>query len=369
MRVINARNVHSALPEALDLMYHRSVKRDSRNGAVYVVPGPVATVYSYPAERVIFHPWRDANPFFHFYESLWMLAGRNDIAPLARYVKRMAAYSDNGETQNAAYGHRWRHAPLFEPHWGGPVGGEEDQLDEIINGLHADKDCRRQVLQIWDHDRDLGTKTKDAACNIAATFQISHEGRLDMSVFCRSNDIIWGCYGANAVHFSVLMEYIATSIDVPMGEYTQISVNWHAYEDIFKKMHASKGERYVRGVPITPYDEVVSTDVGCFNENTERVKPYPLMSVPRAKWDHECKLFCEGAVPGSLPRGRQNMFDDPFFRHVAWPIVLAHDIYKDRDRPKDYFVQIYDTLADCAATDWRLACTQWMQRRQQEALK
>ena len=42
-------------------------------------------------------------------------------------------------------------------------------------------------------------------------------GRLQMTVHCRSNDIIWGTYGANAVHFSILQEYVAARIGVDLG--------------------------------------------------------------------------------------------------------------------------------------------------------
>ena len=51
-----------------------------------------------PCERVLLYPERNANPFFHLYESLWMLAGRNDVAGPARYAKNMNNYSDNGVT-------------------------------------------------------------------------------------------------------------------------------------------------------------------------------------------------------------------------------------------------------------------------------
>jgi hypothetical protein len=47
----------------------------SRAGDVLVAPHPVMSVTSIPTERVLFDPARDANPFFHLFESLWMLAG------------------------------------------------------------------------------------------------------------------------------------------------------------------------------------------------------------------------------------------------------------------------------------------------------
>src|SRR5690242_2945482 len=108
MNVIRGRNVHRILPVAVDILHEAGIKRDSRNGSTYVVDGPVTTMYERPEERVVFWAERDANPFLHFYESLWMLGGRNDVRSLTRFTKNMAQFSDDGETFYGAYGHRWR---------------------------------------------------------------------------------------------------------------------------------------------------------------------------------------------------------------------------------------------------------------------
>lgn len=350
MEIISGRNVHQLFPHALEHLQRVGVAEDSRNGPVLAAPIPIATVYRRPTERVIFHPWRDANPFFHFYESLWMLAGRNDIAPLTRYAKQLAQYSDDGKTMNAAYGHRWRHAVTCDPHWGGPVMGERDQLDVIIDRLQPNRLDRRCVLQIWDHNFDLrgtqDTQTKDVACNLMVTFQIGkdttfHEDDvLNMVVFCRSNDIIWGCYGANAVHFSFLLEYMASCIGVKVGTYTQISVNWHAYRNIYDKMFDE------RDLTLCPYE------VG-------DVQPYPLMSVPKHQWDKDVRAFVtsDGRPPIML-----RDFHDPFFREVAYPIVQAHTIFKDRN-DEARFPSAIEAVEECAASDWQLACKDWLARR------
>jgi thymidylate synthase len=54
---------------------------------------------------------------------------------------------------------------------------------------------------------------------------------LDLTVLCRSNDVVWGAYGANAVHFSVLQEYLAGRIGVDVGVMYQFSNNYHGYVD------------------------------------------------------------------------------------------------------------------------------------------
>src|SRR4051812_45937933 len=83
--------------------------RPSRYGEVIQWEGPLTITYTSPTERVLFNAARDCNPFALLYESLWMLAGRNDVAPLAHYTRRFAEFSDDGKVLNDAYGYRWRH--------------------------------------------------------------------------------------------------------------------------------------------------------------------------------------------------------------------------------------------------------------------
>ncbi|KKK55035.1 hypothetical protein LCGC14_3078620, partial [marine sediment metagenome] len=86
MHVLNVRNVNEALPKMLQHLEEKGERNSSRAGEVIVAPTPVTTVYRKPMERVLFSPIRDANPFFHLIEALWMLAGRRDVATLAHYV-------------------------------------------------------------------------------------------------------------------------------------------------------------------------------------------------------------------------------------------------------------------------------------------
>src|SRR6185312_12020720 len=115
---------------------------------------------------------------------LWMLAGRRDVAWLARFNQRMATYSDDGVVFNAAYGYRWRRQFNLATAAG---GNAHDQLGVIVDLLRADPDSRRAVLQIWDAEADLGVASKDLACNTQAMFKV-RDDRLNMTVSNRSND-------------------------------------------------------------------------------------------------------------------------------------------------------------------------------------
>lgn len=141
-----------------------AVRRPSRNGGVLQVEEPVTITYRNPLRRVLFNAARDANPFFHLYEALWMLAGRNDVASVASYCARMREYSDDGRTLNGSYGYRWRRAPNHFPVDGTTATrpGEEDpgwqtldQLDLLVSHLKADPNSRRAVLQMWSVEDDL----------------------------------------------------------------------------------------------------------------------------------------------------------------------------------------------------------------------
>lgn len=217
--VITTRNVNTALSDGLAYLLKHGTEQDSRNGKVLVAPGTVVTEYTCPWERVLYSPVRNANPFFHLFESLWMLAGHNDIAFPAYFNKRFIGYSDDGVLQHGAYGFRWRN-------WFGI-----DQLNWVVEELRRDNNSRRAVIAMWDGDKDprmVMAGGVDVPCNTHAYFDI-REGLLNMTVCCRSNDVIWGAYGANAVHFSFLQEYLAARIGVGMGVYRQVSNNFHVY--------------------------------------------------------------------------------------------------------------------------------------------
>ena len=336
MKVISVRNVHEALPEAVHQMLQWAHTEQTRNGQVLRCPTPVTTVYSEPRERVLFWGQRDANPFFHFFEGLWMLNGQMDVAPLARFVKSISKFSDNGSTFHGAYGYRWRTA--FK--W--------DQLQVIANSLRADHSDRRQVLQMWDCDRDLTDQVakRDIPCNLVICFTVNASA-LDMTVYNRSNDIVWGCYGANAVHFSMLQEVMAAMVGVPVGVYYQVSNNWHAYQDTFEKvrplaLEAAQPTLHGMRQP-NPY-------AAC------AVAPYPMVSTDADTWFAELAMFMseEGSATG---------YTEKFFRRVAVPLVQAHTTYTVVEAPHR-FDEAYAACNNIQATDWRLACQQWILRRQ-----
>ncbi len=344
--VIAVRNVGEALVEGLWFLKERGVESSSRNGRVLVSPTPVITEYIRPNERVLFSPLRDANPFFHLMESLWMLAGRNDVAFPAYYAANIASFSDDGVTIAGAYGERWRSRFGY------------DQLKMIIKELKTNPDSRRCVLSMWQpedqytawwvksyNDLHLAMSGgKDVPCNTQVYFD-TLGGKLNITVTCRSNDLVWGAYGANAVHFSILHEYVALCTGIRQGTYRQFSNNYHLYLDrpdvqrLFDHLGNPKEE-----LKINTYA-------------SKNVEAYPLISSNQPQWDSDLKVFFGQWKPGVILSDQ--MYMDPFFSGVAVPLVNAYVHHKEKS-----YDSAINAARRCIADDWSMAAVEWLQRRQ-----
>lgn len=352
MLVIQARNAHAALPEACHKLLYDKVERNSRNGRVWQFRTPVTIWYKCPRERVLFHAARDANPFFHFFECLWMVAGMNDVATLARYTKGIAQFSDDGETFNGAYGHRWRnwHSPA-QPH---PRPAEyqdliygPDQLLRIVANLKENPEDRQQVLVMYDARHDPFIKTKDVPCNTHIYFQRNLTGHLDMTVSNRSNDLIWGALGANVVHFSFLQEVMAALIGCSVGGYWQVSSNMHVYEKHF------------------PLVEVMAAKANQ-PPSSPMLGPYMMGKVePRGMTRGEAVLLLRDAQ--LWMSGEPVNIRCHFIHNVADAIRKAHHAFRVLQAPDKYDIA-QTHLEKCAAKDWALACHEWLERRRKKWL-
>jgi hypothetical protein len=320
------RNVNQAFSEIFWKLKVLDIQpQETRNGPAIVYPEMVTTVYQCPAERVLFHGGRDANPVFHLMESIWMLAGRNDVAFLQQFNRRMVEFSDDGKTFNAAYGHRWR---TYFGH---------DQLDNVIKLLRRDPTTRQAVVQIWC-DYDLVKKTKDKACNMQIIFDTCNS-RLNMTVINRSNDIWWGAYGANAVHFSFLQEFVAAALACKIGVYRQVSNNFHLYTELYN------AKQYLHSPP----------DAGSYDYYSQGVvRPRPIMlNIEYKLFLTECEMFCED------PYNERIHYANPFFEQVAHPMAMISKVRRTQTGDgREYAAKI-------RAEDWRRAAFDWIERREQ----
>lgn len=365
MYTINVRNVNHALPAALAALRDRGQRVAPRGMPTLELEGPVATTYTQPAEMVLFDRDRDANPFFHFFEALWVLRGRQDVAFLSWFLPRMADYSDDGVSYHAPYGYRLRTAFGF------------DQIETVLKVFEEDETSRQGVLAIWHPNLDF-SRTKDKPCNDMIMLKI-RDGKLRMTVCNRSNDVVWGAYGANVVQFSTLLRYMAGRLGIEVGEYTQVSDSFHVYED--NPFWLQWREKHGSGRPpvIDPYshadgggfDHKVLTDAllnsvhggpkqeaafmgrtevltGAFDEDL--VQFFDL-------WDEGFAKLCATGEPSSALMNERN-YKTVSFAYVALPLLQTLCNW----RAKKPAVAL-ETVKQTTALDWRMAAELWMIRR------
>ena len=354
------RNVNDAfytLVRRIDNSTVPTVVRESRAGRVRMIEEPVTVTYEQPQECVLFNPARDCNPFFHLFEALWMLAGRNDVAPLLEFNPRMAEFSDNGQTLRGAYGFRWRHPfsysqdGIYSEH---PMK-DVDQLHRIVEHLRSLPGSRRAVLQMWSAETDLlgVAVSKDICCNTHVYFALREVTRLspdgwseqgsidrgrvlDMTVCNRSNDLVWGMLGSNAVTFSLLQQYMACCLGVAVGHYHQFTNNLHVYENNWKPTEWLLGQPEKRE--------------GFYDTTPERYRTVRLLQDPKT-FDEELKQFIDDPAAN---------YAEPFLLQVAKPLVQAFRLHKRRLYKQARLVLEHEA-ANC---DWTAAAYEWIRQRE-----
>lgn len=174
-----------------------------------------------PMRRVILSKHRNGNIFAQIAETFWMLGGRDDLSWLERYIPQCYKYSDDGKTWRAAYGPRLRH-------WQGT-----DQITTLIHRLRKDPQTRQAVISLWDPARDNIEDSKDYPCNNWLHF-IIRDNSLHLNVVVRSNDAIYGFSHADFFGWSVLQQFVASSLGVRVGIMTWFASSYHLYERHFE---------------------------------------------------------------------------------------------------------------------------------------
>lgn len=349
MDSITAANPDVGLYATLIKLLRSGRENPSRNGPVIRFRGRFAIEWVNPVQRVSFDPLRDANPIFHLFESMWMLGGRNDVESVAWFAPHIASFSDNGETINGAYGQRWR------SHF-----GNDQLLDYVIPSLRKDATDRRVVMQMWDGDYDIVSakrKSKDVCCNLSVVFDAT-SGELDMTVTNRSNDIVLGACGANVVHFSMLHEFVAHAVGLPVGSYTQFSTNSHAYTEMAASAKCvEQAHRMIKrqdmGAEVDWLDMTYPASVFPLNRGYES-------ETGREKFVNDF-LSDIDMLMNTYKDLTDAEFKTPYFNFVIVPVVQSFNLYK-----KDELTRASALLGErmtMEPTDWILATKNWIDRR------
>lgn len=329
---INAHNVPEAYVEAFWTLKTFGVEESSRNGPVLTIPQPTLLTVRCPLQRVLFDITRNANPYFHVFETIWMLAGEWHVGFIAKFNRNYVNYAEAEGYVQGAYGKRWR--KWFDDGLKHAVVSI-DQIKGVIKVLKEDPTSRQAVIGMWDPSTDLALmkQWRDRPCNTHIYFRKRND-ELDITICNRSNDLVWGMLGANVVHMSYLHELVAYGAGMGIGRYQVFSNNVHVYKE------RGDVQEFLKG-PIRN-DPYIRKDVDYFPLIQEGEKIEDLL--------RDCEIFVRDELSG------YKEFKTEWIKTVAYPMLQSWEARVHKKDPFTYINQI-------AAKDWRLACKMWTERK------
>jgi thymidylate synthase len=306
----------------------------------------------YPKERCYILPHRNDNIFAKIYETLWMIAGKNNIDNLSYYLPRAPDYADaaNLHIWRAAYGPRLRN-------W----DGEHDGVDQIECAVHAitqDKYTRRAVNIIYDPGLDF-VETEDIPCNnwIHWLVRPGHDiydahstvDRLHMMIAQRSSDIIFGFSGINTFEWSVLQEMMAYWTGTEVGPMHYFISSLHLYEQHWKRAEKILEEGFKEHTK-TMYESGIKspefmTDFADIDDK--------LNSIFMA--EHTMRYY--GKIANNLG------LVDPFL-DACWDMLKIY--YYLKTYPNQHMWKIIDIINDMPTSDFKIAAVYFLSTQRKD---
>jgi len=170
-----------------------------------------------PEDRKIINRERKWNEEYAEAEWQWYLTGDPKVSTLGDIYgrvpeiwKRMA--DENGKV-NSNYGYQWE---------------RNRQLDNVVEILSANPSSRQACISIYD-GKEMDIQAFDTPCTYAIQFTILN-GRLDMCITMRSNDLWYG-FCNDQYQFSKLQEMVSKRLEIETGVYYHFAHNMHLYNN------------------------------------------------------------------------------------------------------------------------------------------
>lgn len=215
MTVFSAKSVNEAWEQGFKALAEQAktgYTAGSRDGEVVGEILNAAFEVADPTRSVVTSPIRKMPMRYAVGELAWYLSGSNKVKDISRFAKKWEEISDDGETNNSAYGYRIFHKFGF------------DQWEYVKHMLQEHPDSRQAIIHIKDADN---SPTKDVPCTVYLQFLL-RDGQLHMSVHMRSNDI-WMGVPYDMFSFCFLQMKMAMELGVEVGTYTHYAGSLHMY--------------------------------------------------------------------------------------------------------------------------------------------
>lgn len=168
-----------------------------------------------PSLEVIHFPYRKISENYLISELKWYWSADNSVETIGKAAKLWYNITDDGKTSNSAYGYILHKKYNY------------DQLQNVLEVLKNDINSRRAILNISDPQLNK-LITKDLQCTIAIHFLVRNN-KLNMTVYMRSNDIVYGL-PYDSIYFMSIQNYLATELNIEIGSYVHHATSMHLYK-------------------------------------------------------------------------------------------------------------------------------------------
>jgi thymidylate synthase len=170
-----------------------------------------------PSDNVIINKERKWNLEYARAEWQWYISGDRNITKLGKIYGKIPPIwikmADDEGNVNSNYGNQWKR------HY---------QLEKVITKLKTNPSTRQACISIYD-GKEIHKYNTDTPCTYAVQFTIV-QGKLDMCVTMRSNDLWYG-FCNDQYCFSMLQQLVASRLDLPVGVYYHFAHNMHLYNN------------------------------------------------------------------------------------------------------------------------------------------
>jgi len=169
-----------------------------------------------PLDNIITNKERNFNIDYAKAEWQWYLSGDPSIDKLGEIYGKIPPIWERMATNrmvNSNYGYQWQ---------------RNNQLGYVANKLKVFPNTRQATISIYDgkeHDR----YDNDTPCTYAVQFTVLN-GKLNMSVYMRSNDL-WFGFCIDQYCFSMLQQTMSKMTGYDVGTYYHHAHNLHLYEN------------------------------------------------------------------------------------------------------------------------------------------
>ena len=167
-----------------------------------------------------------------FFELMWFMQGRNDVKWLQdRGVSIWDEWQNDDGTIGPGYGTQWRSWPYhaYSPklHDWASFPAEIDQLQNSLDSLKSNPNCRRNIVSAWNVP--CIAQTALPPCHLLFQFYVA-EGRLSCQLYQRSCDFFLGV-PYNIASYALLTMMMARMAGLDLGEFIWTGGDVHLYNN------------------------------------------------------------------------------------------------------------------------------------------